>query len=151
MTKDSNDNRNENRSRASKIRKNANFSIREVNSLISVKKSAKKIPKHFLKVGKTFNSEPRLLNLIVKVAHEHSHYIKNLWNVTFGLWKIRIINGWIISFEWKTSKHHENRELVVTLWFYYESSVDNFFFSVNKYLKNTVKIILWKKFLWLNL
>ena len=24
-----------------------------------------------------------------------------LWNVIFGLWKIRIMNGWIVSFEWK--------------------------------------------------
>ena len=62
-----------------------------------------------------------LLNLIVRWPSECSHYINNLWNATFGLWKIRIINGWMISFEWKTSKHHENREHVATLWFKFES------------------------------
>ena len=75
---------------------------------------------------KTLNSEPRLLNLIllnliVRWPSECSHYIKNLWNATFGLWKVRIMNGWMVSFEWKTSKHQENRELVTTLWFNFES------------------------------
>ena len=61
-----------------------------------------------------------LLNLIVRWPSECSHYINNMWNATFGLWKIRIMNGWMVSFEWKTSKHHENRELVATLWFNFE-------------------------------
>ena len=49
----------------------------------------------------------------------------------FHMWvPSRIMNGWIVSFEWKTSKHHENRELVATLWFYlYESLRQyNYFF-----------------------
>ena len=71
-------------------------------------------------------SQPRLLNLILlnliaRWPTERSHYINNLWNATFGFWKIRIMNGWMVSFEWKTSKHRKNRELVATLWFYYES------------------------------
>ena len=37
-----------------------------------------------------------------KVAHVCSNYIKN-WNPTFGLWKIRIMNDWMVSFEWKQS------------------------------------------------
>ena len=74
----------------------------------------------------TVNSDPRLLNLIlinliVRWPSECSHYINNLWNATFGLWKIRIMNGWMVSFEWKTRKHHENWELVATLWFNFES------------------------------
>ena len=62
-----------------------------------------------------------LLNLIVRLPTERSHYTYNLWNATFGLWKIRIMNGWMVSFEWKTSKHHKNKELVASLWFYYRS------------------------------
>ena len=94
-------------------------------------------------------SEPRLLNLIllnliVRWPSECSHYINNLWNATFGLWKIRIMNGWMVSFEWKTRKHHENRELVANLWFNFESFRHQLFFSVGKYFENVVKIILWK-------
>ena len=70
--------------------------------------------------SKTWLLNLLLLNLIVKCPTERSHYINNLWNATFGLWKIRIMNGWMVSFEWKISKHHENRELVATLWLYYE-------------------------------
>ena len=36
-------------------------------------------------------------NIIIKfdrkVAHGRSHYAKYLWNATFGLWKIRIMNA----------------------------------------------------------
>ena len=80
----------------------------------------------FTESSYTVGSEPRLLNLIllnliVRWPSECSHYINNLWNATFGLWKIRIMNGWMVSFEWKTSKHQENRKLVATLWFNFES------------------------------
>ena len=79
------------------------------------------------KLNTLINSKPRLLNLIllnliVRLPTERSHCTNNLWNASFGLWKIRIMNGWMVnSFEWKTSKHHKNKELVATLWFYYES------------------------------
>ena len=104
---------------------------------------------HYLKSISTIISKPRLLNLIllnliVRLPTERSHYTNNLWNATFGLWKIRIMNGWMVSFEWKTSKHHKNKELVATLWFYYESFRRLLFFSVCKYFENIVKIILWK-------
>ena len=78
---------------------------------------------HFWWSYTVLNSKPRLLNwillnLIVRLPTERSHYTNNLWNATFGLWKIRIMNGWMVSFEWKTSKHHKNKELVGTLWKY---------------------------------
>ena len=81
---------------------------------------------HLIFAEASFTSEPRLLNLIlinliVRWPSECIHYINHLWNATFGLWKIRIMNGWMVSFEWKTRKHHKNRELVATLWFNFES------------------------------
>ena len=56
-----------------------------------------------LNIPGILNSKPRLLNLIllnliVRFPTERSHYINNLWNATFGLWKIRIMNGWMVSF-----------------------------------------------------
>ena len=81
----------------------------------------------------TQDSEPRLLNLIllnliVRLPTERSHYTNNLWNATFSLWKIRIMNGWMVSFEWKTSKHHKNWNLSQLCDFIMRVSVDNYFF-----------------------
>ena len=52
----------------------------------------------------------------------------------------------MVSFEWKTSKHHENRELVYD--FIMRVSVDNciFFPAINILKICIVKIILLKKF-----
>ena len=108
------------------------LSIADSNVCVKSEKSIQLIKKkknqHLLLVAmsRDMSSEPRLLNLIlinsiVRWPTERSHYVNNLWNATFGLWKIIIMNGWMVSFEWKTSKHHENRELVATLSFYYES------------------------------
>ena len=115
-------------------------------NLGNVSRSSHNAPQQFTV---SVSSEPRLLNLIllnliVRWPSECSHYINNLWNATFGLWKIRIMNGWMVSFEWKTRKHHENRELVAILWFiFWELPSSNIcFFSVGKYFENVVKIIL---------
>ena len=40
------------------------------------------------------------------MTHERRNYIKNLWNATFGLWKIKIMNGFI----WKENKQTSRKQ-----------------------------------------
>ena len=62
---------------------------------------------------------------------------------TFGLWKIRIMNGVIWMENKQTSqKQGTCRNFVILLWEFPSITI----FSGGKYFENTVKIILWKNF-----
>ena len=72
------------------------------------------------------------------MAHGRSHYIKTLWNVTFGLWKITIMNGFIWMENKQTSQKQgtcRNFDLIMRV------SVDNFFLPSINLLK-----ILWRSY-----
>ena len=91
-------------------------------------------------------SKPRLLNLIVlnligRWPTERSHYINNLWNATFGLWKIRIMNGWMVSFEWKQANITKTGNLSQLCDFVIRVSVGNYFFPSVSILR-----ILWRSY-----
>ena len=76
---------------------------------------------------------------LLQFSYELSH-----WNATLI---IIIMNGWMISFEWKTSKHYENKEHVATLWLYFDKFPSmTIFFSMDKYFENIVKIVLSKNY-----
>ena len=75
-------------------------------------------------------SKPRLLNLILlNLNSKVAHVLKNLWNATFGLWKIRIMNGF---FEWKQANITKTGNLSQLCDFTMSVSVDNYSFpSIN--------------------
>ena len=105
--------------------------------------------------GNAKNSDHRLfkmllLNLIVRWPMGPATILQAI-SMTFGLWKIQIMNNRMVSFEWKTSKHNLSWGkggtcciFVILLW-EFQSII---FFSI--FLKYCEDHIM-KKLRWLNL
>ena len=99
-----------------------------------------------------YKREPRTCAVFIikfnsKVAHGSSHYSNYLSKMTFDLWNIRIMDGWMVSFEWKHKPKimktgRTCRNFVISLWEFQLITI----FSIVKCFEDIVKIMMWKNY-----